>query len=72
VKLHEHTLQLALASRQMLLRTSAMILANATKLSALIATPGGIVLAIPAVLRFINEVRKQLKQNMDKKEAPNG
>jgi hypothetical protein len=72
MRLHEQTLQLALASRQMLLRTSAMILANATKISALIATPGGIVLAIPAVLRFINQVRKELKQNMDKEEAQNG
>lgn len=66
VRLHEQTLQLALASRQMLLRTSAMILANATKISVLIATPGGIALAIPTVLRFINEVRKELKRNMDK------
>jgi hypothetical protein len=72
VRLHEQTLQLALASRQMLLRTSAMILANATKISVLIATPGGIALAIPSVLRFINEVRKELKRNMDKQEAQNG
>lgn len=69
MQLHEQTLQLALASRQMLLRTSAMILANATKISALIATPGGIALAIPAVLRFINQVRKELKQKIDKEEA---
>ena len=72
MRLHEQTLQLALASRQMLLRTSAMILANATKISALIATPGGIALAIPAVLRFINQVRKELKQKMDKEEDQNG
>jgi hypothetical protein len=72
MRLHEQTLRLALASRQMLLRTSAMILANATKISALIATPGGIVLAIPAVLRFINQVRNELKRNMDKEEAQNG
>jgi hypothetical protein len=69
MQLHEQTLQLALASRQMLLRTSAMILANATKISALIATPGGIALAIPAVLRFINQVRKELEQKIDKEEA---
>jgi hypothetical protein len=71
-QLHEQTLQLALASRQMLLRTSAMILANATKISALIATPGGIALAIPAVLRFINQVRKELKLKIEKEEAQNG
>jgi hypothetical protein len=72
MRLHEQTVQLALASRQMLLRTSAMILANATKISALIATPGGIALAIPAVLRFINQVRKELKQKTNKEEAQNG
>jgi hypothetical protein len=72
MQLHEQTLQLALASRQMLLRTSTMIVANAAKLSVLITTPGGIVLAIPTVLRFINEVRKELQQTMDKKEATNG
>jgi hypothetical protein len=72
MRLHEQTLQLALASRQMLLRTSTMILANAAKISALLAMPGGIALAIPTVLRFINEVRKELKQNLDKKEAQNG
>ncbi len=72
MRLHEQTLKLALASRQMLLRTSAIILANATKLSVLVATPGGIALAIPTVLRFINQVRKELKQNMDKQEAQNG
>ncbi len=72
MRLHEQTLQLALASRQTLLRTSTLILANAAKISALLATPGGIVLAIPAVLRFINQVRLELKQNMDKKEESNG
>jgi hypothetical protein len=72
MRLHEQTLQLALASRQMLLRTSAMILANATKISALIATPGGIALAIPAALRFINQLRKELEQKTDKEEAQNG
>jgi hypothetical protein len=72
MRLHEQTLQLALASRQVLLRTSAMILANAAKISALLATPGGIALAIPTVLRFINEVRKERKQDIDKKEANDG
>lgn len=72
MRLHKQTLQLALVSRQVLLRTSAMILANAAKLSALLATPGGIALAIPAVLRFVNQVRMEIKQNMDRQEAPNG
>ena len=56
-KLHQRTLHLALVSRWMVLRISALTIASAVKLSALAATPGGVVLVIPAVLRFINQVR---------------
>lgn len=63
--LHQQTLSLALASRRTVLRTSSLVIANAVKLSALLTTPGGFVLAIPAMLRFINQLRKELrgKQN---------
>jgi hypothetical protein len=44
-----------------MLRTSSLAIASAVKLSVLLATPGGIVLALPVVLRFIRLLRKELK-----------
>ena len=61
VRLHQQTLELALASRRTMLRTSSLVIANAVKLSVLLATPGGIALALPVVLRFISLLRKELK-----------
>jgi hypothetical protein len=68
LRLHQQTLSLALASRRTVLRTSSLVIANAVKLSALLATPGGIALAIPAVLRFIYQLRKELtaKEKIEK------
>lgn len=60
LRLHQQTLGLALASRRTVLRTSSLVIANAVKLSALLATPAGIALAIPVVLRFIYQLRKEL------------
>jgi hypothetical protein len=62
VQLHERTLDLTLASRKTLLRMSVLAIASAAKLSVLLATPGGIALALPAVLRFINQIRKELQK----------
>jgi hypothetical protein len=61
VRLHQQTLDLALASRRTMLRTSSLVIASAVKLSVLLATPGGIALALPMVLRFIRLLRKEIK-----------
>ncbi len=58
--LHERTLKLALDSRAALLRTFAVVAAGALKLSTLLATPAGPLLALPAALSFINQVRAEL------------
>jgi hypothetical protein len=63
VRLHQQTLELALASRRTMLRTSSLVISSAVKLSVLLATPGGIVLALPAVLRFVRLLRKELKSS---------
>jgi hypothetical protein len=63
VRLHHQTLELALASRRTMLRTSSLVIASAVKLSVLLATPGGVVLALPVVLRFIRLLRKELKSS---------
>jgi hypothetical protein len=62
--LHLRTVELALASRQALLRTFALALASAVKLSVLAATPGGFVLALPAVWRFITQVRIEWRKRV--------
>ena len=62
--LHRQTLALALASRQSLLRTFTAALEAAVKLAA----SGGI-LALPAVWRFINQVRIEWQK---RKEISNG
>ena len=62
MRLHQHTLNVALVSRRTLLRTSTLVISGAARLSMLLATPGGAVLAFPAVLRFINQVRTELEK----------
>lgn len=61
--LHQRTLRLALESRRTMLRTSSLVLTYAVKLSVLLATPGGIALAIPAVLRFIHQMRMEIERH---------
>jgi hypothetical protein len=56
VRLHQRTLALALESRDTLFRTVLMATQLAFKLSVLLSTPGGAILALPAVWRFIHQV----------------
>ncbi len=60
VRLHQHTLEMALVSRRTLLQTSATVIAGAIKLSVLLSSPAGFVAAFPAILRFVNRLRKEL------------
>jgi hypothetical protein len=60
--LHWHTLDLALAARVTLLNAFSLLVRGATllaRLSATLATPGGALLAIPAVWRFINRIQDE-------------
>lgn len=54
--LHQRALSLALSSRNSLIRTFAMAVQAALKLSLMAALPGGVVLMIPAAWKFINQV----------------
>jgi hypothetical protein len=56
VRTHQRTLALALESRDTLIRTVMMAAQLAIKLSVLLSTPGGVILALPAVWRFIHQV----------------
>jgi hypothetical protein len=60
--LHWRTLDLALGARVTLLKTFTLLVRGATllaRLSARLATPGGALLAIPAVWRFINRIQDE-------------
>jgi hypothetical protein len=60
MNLHRDTLQNALAGRILMLRTLVVIAASASKLSVLLSTPGGALLALPAAWKFINKIREEL------------
>jgi len=65
VRLHQRTLALALQSRDTLLRTVWMAAQLAVKLSALLSTPGGVILALPAVWRFIHQVLAESSERIN-------
>jgi hypothetical protein len=54
--LHHQSLETALQSRVTLLSTFTTAVQGAVKLSVLLTTPGGIILALPTVWRYINQV----------------
>jgi hypothetical protein len=65
VMLHQRTLALALQSRDTLLQTLAKATQFAVKLAQLLlllGTPGGVILALPAAWKFINEVLAEVGQ----------
>jgi len=71
--LHQRTLRLALASRETLIRTFVLAASGAAKLSLLLTTPGGAILALPAAWKFINQVQAELeKHQQTTKEIKNG
>ncbi|HWQ84504.1 MAG TPA: hypothetical protein VN363_08065 [Anaerolineales bacterium] len=57
--LHQRTLRLALTSRTAMLRAFGVISAGAVKLTALVASPAGAVLALPAAWNFIRQVQAE-------------
>jgi len=59
--LHRRALRLALAARLTMLRTLIVVTQGAVKLSALIATPGGALLALPVAWKYVNQVLSELK-----------
>jgi hypothetical protein len=64
VALHARSLEAALASRLTLMRTILTVASGAAMLAtlpALLATPGGVLLAIPAAWRFVSQVIDALR-----------
>ena len=62
IRLHQRTLALALGSRDTLFRTVLLAAQLAVKVSVLSSTPGGVILALPAVWRFIHRVLAELNE----------
>lgn len=60
--LHERSLQAALASRYLVINMVVISAQSAARLSALLAIPGGAVLALPAVWRYITRILNQLEK----------
>lgn len=60
--LHKRTLSTALAARSIMFRSVIVVATNASKLSVLLATPGGAILALPAAWKFINQIRAELEK----------
>jgi hypothetical protein len=68
--LHQRTLTLALSSRETLIRTFVVAASGAAKLSMLLTTPVGAMLALPAAWKFINQVRAEIEKHQQiKKEV---
>jgi hypothetical protein len=54
--LHTRSLETALQSRANLLRTFTMAVQGAVKLSVVLSTPGGVILALPTVWKYISQI----------------
>ncbi len=67
--LHRRTLALTIASRNALMRTFMLTAQGAVKLSVLLATPGGAVLALPVAWKFINQVLAEAGQYLELRQA---
>jgi hypothetical protein len=62
VGLHGRTLKMVTQTRSLRLRLFITIASGATKVSTLIATPAGAVLALPAVYQYVMQIVAQVKQ----------
>ena len=58
--LHKRSLSLAITSRNTLIRTLVTATQGAVKLSALITTPGGAVLALPVAWKYVNQILSEV------------
>ncbi len=59
-ELHQRTLALSVQSRAALMQTVALTAQSAVKISAMLALPGGALLALPAAWKFINAVLSEV------------
>jgi hypothetical protein len=65
IDLHRRSLNLAITSRAAMLRTFIVTTQGAAKLSILLATPGGAILALPAAWKYVNQILAELEKIRD-------
>lgn len=74
--LHQRTLKLAIDSRNALMRTFGLTAEAAVKLSVLLATPGGALVALPAAWKYVNQILAEVGRyqalNQQKEKLRNG
>jgi multidrug efflux pump subunit AcrA (membrane-fusion protein) len=59
--LHQRSLNLELASRRLAVSMIARTAQGAVKVGAYLATPGGVLLALPAIWKYINSILSEIK-----------
>ena len=62
IALHGRTLEIVTRTRNLKLRLLITVTGGAAKMAALMAAPGGAVLAIPAMYQFVTTILEQVKQ----------
>lgn len=60
--LHRHSLEIALVARHALIRAFTATVATASRLSLLLATPGGALLSLPAVWKYVNQMLSEVEK----------
>ena len=60
--LHQRSLEVALAARYALIRLFTATIAASSRLSLLLATPGGALLSLPAVWKYVNQILSEIEQ----------
>jgi hypothetical protein len=67
--LHQRSLEAALASRRLLLNLLIVSTQSATKLSVLLAVPGGPIMVLPAIWKYVKRMIDEFEkyQNLTKK-----
>ncbi|MBI3942689.1 MAG: hypothetical protein HY326_06720 [Chloroflexi bacterium] len=63
IGLHGRSVDVALISRQKLVRLLFLALDGALKLSLLLSAPGSVILALPAIWKYVNQVLDELVRN---------
>jgi hypothetical protein len=62
IRLHQRSLALALTSRHAFIRAFSAAIAGASRLAVSLATPGGALLALPAVWKYINQILSEVER----------
>jgi len=62
IQLHQRSLALALTSRHAFIRAFSATVAGASRLALSLATPGGALLALPAVWKYVNQILSEVER----------